>query len=194
MVDASFVNLIPIYKSAYWQFHGASIRELRRVDAPASYISQNNLCKQIGQITVNWSIVDQELDLWGYIFFEQLGGKNIRKVLPKGIGNRADYLKECFRKFPVLAPLCDEATALVIRATNVSKSRDDLVHGVVRKINLDDDNYKLHKFDHTPTGLVYREVSINDQRLRAIANDCANLAEDVRVMSARLEKILPPAQ
>lgn len=91
------------------------------------------LCQAVGHIVVEWSLVERQFDNWISVAFKQCEGYKLRKNadLPISFKQKKEFLNDCFRKLPILAPFKDEGLDLVQQAVAFSNKRHDIVHGSI---------------------------------------------------------------
>lgn len=60
------------------------------------------LCQAIGYVVVHWSIIEQQLDQWVSVAFDECGGKNRRRDedIPTGFKQKRTFFNGCFAEHP----------------------------------------------------------------------------------------------
>lgn len=142
----------------------------------------------VGMIIVSWTFVENALDAWTAVAFQDHNGETIERELPQQFGRKITFLKKCFRRLPGLAPFRDEAIPFLERAKVLSNVRNYVAHGTLShfdpadasyifvKIGLADDK-KQHQFG---------ELRILGTELVSVGNEISDMARKGQKLTFRL--------
>jgi hypothetical protein len=94
-----------------------------------------SLCMAIGFIVLNWSIVEQQIDIWVNVAFIDGGGDIFRKNkdIPRSLRQKLVFLRDCFKRLPAFSTFATEGLLLVRNITDLSGERHRLVHGALAR-------------------------------------------------------------
>jgi hypothetical protein len=118
----------------------------------------DSLFKAVGFVVVQWGQAEQSLDMLVAMIYQQLGGKQFAKRLPKMLSTKLKFLTECLSKISVLAPFRADGDALVADFQRLSDRRNDLIHGAIAslsphngafvfaKLDIEDDLHRVREF------------------------------------------------
>jgi hypothetical protein len=135
------------------------------------------LCTAVGFIVLNWGMAEQQLDIWVNIAFRYCGGEALRprKGIPRTFKEKAEFLNDCFKKLPALAPLASEGRSLVERVSARASKRNDLVHGSLasftpekngafrfNKVGYEKDGHTVSTFMFSPKNFSRLETVLGD--------------------------------
>ncbi len=107
----------------------------------------DSLFKAVGFVVVQWGQAEQSLDMLVAMIYQQLGGKQFAKRLPKMLSTKLEFLTECLSNISALAPFKAEGDALVVDFQRLSDRRHDLIHGAVASLSPQNGAFVFAKFD-----------------------------------------------
>jgi hypothetical protein len=95
------------------------------------------LCEAIGFVVIDWALIEQQIDNWVNVSFNNCGGNSVRgyENVPHSLKRKITFLKQSFKTLPLLAPYASEGRNLLTRISTLSPKRHELVHGAI--ISLD---------------------------------------------------------
>jgi hypothetical protein len=120
---------------------GSSPRSLNTDGAPPDdHREFIGLCQAIGYVVVHWSIVEQQLDQWVSVAFDECGGKNRRRNgdIPTAFKQKRSFFNGCLRNIPLLESFKDEGLALTARMAPLAKTRNNLMHSAIGSLQPED--------------------------------------------------------
>lgn len=125
-----------------------------RVDIPGTKPDSNfeSLCKTIGFVVVQWGHCEQSLELLVNTLFLQYGGNKLpkRNKMPRPLGAKISFVKECAARIPSLAPFRVEIETLVNDFEALTQTRHDLVHGALTDARVIDGVYTFIRLETHP--------------------------------------------
>jgi hypothetical protein len=94
--------------------------------------SQAKLYSAVGNVIVNWSLIEHTIDLFMRLVFHKLGGNALIKEIPKTIFKRkTDFLIKSFDTLPQLAEYKTNGLSSMLDIDKYIEDRHRIVHGVV---------------------------------------------------------------
>lgn len=106
------------------------------------------LFKAVGFVVVQWGFAEQSLDLIVASVFHAFDGHpSLPKRRPQFLEPKVEFLEKCFSEIPELAPFRAEGEALFARFATTGKKRNELVHGAISDISIEDDSFMFLKVD-----------------------------------------------
>lgn len=156
------------------------------MDEPDDFQS---LCAAIGFVEVNWALFEQSLDFIVLTAHQDLGGNTIEKQLPRSYSRKVEFLKKAFSKIALLSPLKKEATEILSRGDHISKTRHDLMHGVVTHIEAVDGRYTFSKIDYVGQNHTYRDFVFSPEDFPALAEDLLRLGAQTTRLGVKVDEI-----
>jgi hypothetical protein len=108
------------------------------------------LFKAIGFVVVQWGFAEQSLDLMVANIFHSFDGHHLLKRRPQHLEPKLKFLEECFAEIPELARFHPESKALLPRFAVAGKKRNELVHGAISDISIEDGAFMFLKVDVKP--------------------------------------------
>ena len=155
------------------------------------------LCAFVGFITINWSVVEHQLDNCIAMVISDFGGLPKYKKIPRQYSTKSAYLREAFNSKTQFTHFKEPMIALLDRADIAAGKRNTMIHGTIDKVEggtlsmskLDYDAGLLQKaqmrFDTGPdSGLVPEFATLSTDWL----NFSNNLFYATRVAKAKIEK------
>lgn len=110
----------------------------------------DTLFRTIGFVVVQWGVAEQSLDLMVANIFHSFDGHSLLKRRPQHLEPKLKFLKECFSEIPELAQFRAESEALLPRFAVAGKKRNELVHGAISDISIEDGAFMFLKVDVKP--------------------------------------------
>lgn len=148
-----------------------------------------SLCAAIGFVEVNWALFEQSLDFIVLTAYRDLGGAVLEKELPRSYSRKVKFLKKAFSRVPYLNPLKGEAIEILNRGDELSKTRHDLMHGVVTHVNAVDGRYTFSKLDYVGHGHGYRDFVFSPEDFPGLANDLLHLGAQTTRLGVKVDEI-----
>ncbi|MDB5531750.1 MAG: hypothetical protein JWO28_65 [Hyphomicrobiales bacterium] len=149
------------------------------------------LFKAVGFVVVQWGQAEQSLDLATAILYQNLGGKQCAKRLPKMLETKLAFLIECLSQLPTLALLRAEGEALASNFRKLSNERHDLIHGAVATVSAKDGAFTFAKLDIKEDFHVVREVRLEASQFRALTRALLDLGAQATAFARRLWELVP---
>lgn len=145
------------------------------------------LFKAVGFVVVQWGLAEQSLDLIVASVFHAFDGHpSLPKRRPQFLEPKVKLLEKCFSEIPELAPFRAEGEALLARFAATGKKRNELVHGAISDISIEDDSFMFLKVDLKQNEHHIRPVFLEDsdwtesrQELLRLGRDGQSLAQKV---------------
>lgn len=103
------------------------------------------LCQAIGYIVVHWSIIEQQLDQWVSVAFNECGGQTRRRNqdIPTAFKRKRSFLNSCLRSIPLLESFKDEGLSLTTRMVPLAKMRNNLMHSAIGSLQPQDGAFEF---------------------------------------------------
>lgn len=108
------------------------------------------LFKAVGFVVVQWGVAEQSLDLMAANIFHSFDGHPLLKRRPQPLEQKIEFLEKCFSEIPELEQFRAESVLLLQRFAAAGKRRNDLVHGAISEIKIEDGAFKFLKVDVKP--------------------------------------------
>ena len=91
------------------------------------------LYPSVGALVLNWSILEQALELWvALIFHSWEGGKRLQlRRIPFQFSAKVDFLRRAFKELDDLQEYSTPALTFIESADELAEIRDALVHGAL---------------------------------------------------------------
>lgn len=152
-----------------------------------------SLFKTIGFVVVQWSHCEQTLELLVNTLFRQYGGNKLpkRKKMPKQLGEKIAFVKECALHIPSLAPFRAEIEVLVSNFEALKQKRHDLVHGALSDATAVDGVYSFIRLDTHPDIHEVKDFQYDLKAFPSLAEALVQLGEDVSKVAKRVFDALP---
>lgn len=138
-----------------------------------------SLFANVGMIVMNWSFVENSLDAWTAIAFQDCNGSSIERELPRQFDRKMRFLRKCFNRLPELTPWKNEALAYLDRAKALSVVRHYVVHGVLWDFDsANNESFTFQKIDldENKTQHMLGSLTIAGEDLIASANELLGMA------------------
>jgi len=152
------------------------------------------LCTAVGQIVVNWSFVEQSLNIWIITIYQAAGGKDIERVIPQSLNRKIKFLRKCFRQIQALVSFKDEGLDFITRAKELSTVRHFVVHGTISTYEETDHMLTFVKLDIVDDGTIHKtnELRITARKLVSDGDECHWLAHAMLGFGQRLNDQFVP--
>lgn len=108
------------------------------------------LFKAVGFVVVQWGFAEQSLDLMVASIFHSFVGHPLLKRRPQHLEPKLEFLEKCFAEIPELAKFRAESEPLFQRFAVAGKRRNDLLHGAIAELEIQDGAFKFLKVDVKP--------------------------------------------
>ncbi len=120
------------------------------------------LCAAIGELVVNWAMVESAMGFWIAVIYQMAGGKRLEHKIPQPLAQRMRFLRRCFNQISVLEPFADEGRTLLDRLGAIIEIRHMVVHGTVSHYAQDTHDLLFVRIDldKTKTMQVINELQI----------------------------------
>ena len=156
-----------------------------------------DLCQCIGFVVVHWSLIEQQLENWVNVCFNNCGGKQFqeKRGLPRSLTSKTDFLKRCFNRLPVLVPFRDEGVSLVGRVSSASDRRHDLIHGAITELRPDPTSgaFRFRRIGYHGDLHTFREFDFTPDQFAEFGPILTDLLTDTIVFSQKLgDRFLEP--
>lgn len=153
-------------------------------------LTKNNNYQQlycaVGEIVVNWAIVESIIDTIIWIFYHKCGGNSIinKKNFPRTQLNRKlTFLRVCLNSLPNLSPFVKDGLAFIENIEICSIDRHNIIHGLLNKSPKAIIMLKA-KFGSDFNELKIKHYNIND--LFILGKKIMGLAKDLSQYNSRL--------
>lgn len=148
-----------------------------------------SLYSAVGMIVTNWSFVENALDHWTAIVFDDFGGSRIEPEMPRMFGRKVKFLSKCFKRIDALSPFKDDALKVIQRASELSDMRHYIVHGVLSGFDAEDkEAFVFRKIDVSQDKKqhVLGEMRLPGTHLAIGATELLHMASFAQKVSVRL--------
>lgn len=105
------------------------------------------LFKTVGFVTVQWGLAEQSLDLMVASIFPAFKGRPSLKRRPQFLEPKVEFLTKCFTEIPELNQFRNDSETLLPRFLVAGKKRNELIHGAISEIVIEDDAFMFLKLD-----------------------------------------------
>ncbi|HEY8595999.1 MAG TPA: hypothetical protein VIL84_12220 [Devosiaceae bacterium] len=126
-----------------------------------------HIITSVGMLVLNWSFVENTLDMWTAIAYRDVGGDEIEKEIPKMFSRKVKYLRKCFRRLAPLAPHRKACLHFVERAKAISDIRHNIVHGT------------LSDYDPETEMITFSILELNPDKTQHIAGKAKIVGRDL---------------
>jgi hypothetical protein len=155
------------------------------------------LCMALGYIGQNWAMIEQNFDMWIAMIYHSLGGRQrVDPSLPISFSRKVRFLRRSFNQIAALKPFAAEAIPLIDQAKRLSKTRNDLAHGVLMAMKPVDGKWHMGVFDYeTPQQGTHwhrlREFTFSPADFQFLEAHLVPLAGKVAKLGLRLRDAIP---
>ena len=147
------------------------------------------LCIAVGFVTLNWGVIERQLDTWSILIMKHYGGKEIRKDLPISLKQKTAFLRKAFRTIPALRPFMDDALDLIDRVSEVADKRHDFVHGEIERLT--PETFEFTRIEYSENHHHIKRKKFSAKNYPTISRTFLDLGKDTRRFSRRLLKSIP---
>lgn len=151
----------------------------------------DSLYKALGFIVVQWGQSEQSLDMLVAMIYQQLGGKQFAKRLPRMLAHKLGFLTKCFDQILVLTPFKAEGEKLVREFQRLSDKRHDLIHGAIVNLSPQNGAFVFAKFDIEGDFHHVREVRLESAEFPVLTKELIDLGADAVSLAARVWDSVP---
>lgn len=145
------------------------------------------LFKVVGFVVVQWGFAEQSLDLMVANIFHSFDGNPLLKRRPQHLEPKLEFLEECFAQIPELAQFRTESEALLPRFAAGGKKRNELVHGAISEISIEDGAFMFLKVDVKPKEHhSIRSVFLAESEWPAFRRELMGLGRDGQSLAQRV--------
>ncbi len=145
------------------------------------------LFKAVGFVVVQWGFAEQSLDLMvASVFHAFDGNPSLPKRRPQFLEPKVELLEKCFSEIAELAPFRAEGEALLPRFTAAGKKRNELVHGAISDISIEDDSFMFLKVDVKPKEHRIRPVFLEQSEWPELRKELLRLGRDGQSLAQRV--------
>jgi hypothetical protein len=148
------------------------------------------LFKAVGFVVVQWGSAEQSLDLMVANIFYYFNGDPSLKKRPRNLEPKVKFLQERFAEFPELAQFRAVSETLFSRFLEAGKKRNDLVHGGMASLSIENGQFILLKLDVSPTGHHIRSVVLDEVEWPAFRKELLRLGKDGLSLAKRVSDSL----
>ncbi|MDO9450180.1 MAG: hypothetical protein Q7J21_06830 [Rugosibacter sp.] len=145
------------------------------------------LFKAVGFVVVQWGFAEQSLDLMVANIFHFFDGHPLLKRRPQHLDPKIEFLGKCFAELPKLQQFRAEAELLLPRFAVAGKKRNDLVHGAISEISIEDGAFMFLKIDVKPAeSHSIRSVFFDNSDWPAFRRELLSLGRDGQSLAQRV--------
>ena len=145
------------------------------------------LFKAVGFVVVQWGFAEQSLDLMVASIFHSFDGHPLLKRRPQHLEPKLEFLEHCFAEIPALAQFRAESVALLPRFSAAGKKRNELVHGAISEISIEDGAFMFLKVEVIPKEHhSVRSVFLAESEWPAFRNELMALGKDGQSLAQRV--------
>jgi len=148
-----------------------------------------HLYTMTGMIVTNWSFLENALDHWTAITFQDFRSSEIESKMPRMLGEKIKFLSKCFRRIDGLAPFREDAMKVISRCEELSDMRHYVVHGVLSGYDAEDNaTFVFRKIDVAKDKKehVLGEMRLPANHLISAGTELINMAHFAQTISAHL--------
>jgi len=151
----------------------------------------DSLFKAVGFVVVQWGQAEQSLDLAIAILYQNLGGKQCSKRLPRMLEPKLEFLRKCLSQIPALARFQGEGEALVANFRKLSEKRHDIIHGAIASVSATNGAFMFAKLDIKDDIHVLREFRFDAADFPALTRGLIDLGAQTTAFARRLWEVVP---
>ncbi|MCX7167779.1 MAG: hypothetical protein NTV11_16095 [Rhodocyclales bacterium] len=147
-----------------------------------------SLFKTIGFIVVQWGHCEQSLELLVNTLFLQYGGNKLpkRKKMPKQLGEKIAFARECALLISTLAPFKTEIESLVKDFEALTQKRHDLVHGALTNAPVINGVYSFIRLETHPDVHEIKDFQYDLKAFPFLAKALVRLGDDAPKVARRV--------
>lgn len=145
------------------------------------------LFKAVGFITVQWGFAEQSLDLMIAVIFHSFEGHPVlSKRRPQFLDPKVELLEKCFAEIPELSQFRPEIKPLLARFSSSGKRRNELIHGAISSIEIEDDSFMFLKVDLKQNEHHIRPVFLEASDWPEFRTELLRLGRDGQALAQRV--------
>lgn len=145
-----------------------------------------SLFKAIGFVVVQWGHAEQSLDLLVAAILHRFDGNPLLKHRPRMLEPKLDFLRKCFLQLPGLEQFRVEGEALLSRFAITGKKRNDLVHGAITNLSIENGAFIFSKIDVNQEGHALRAVVLDQSEFPGLRKELLALGVDVNKLARKI--------
>jgi hypothetical protein len=150
---------------------------------------EETLFKAVGFVVVQFGCAEQVLDMLTFIIFPK--SKKPPKKQPVLLTAKTQFIRDNMDCHPILQQLKIEIDALLTRFEKVGEKRNDIVHGAITSLSLENGSFKFAKMDivkgDVPT---IRPVHLDDAEFSNLRTELLSLGADAIILVKRAMDIV----
>lgn len=147
--------------------------------------ASSSILEEIGWITVQWGRLEAYIDL----LLAYLSKDLVSDKVPRPFNARVKFIRKAL-SLPVLINIRDDGERALEQALNLSRQRNDLVHGISIRWSSDDEMHQT-LLKHTEEGYVaIQDISIKINNLKKISAEIQKTSARLFGLNERLKSIL----
>jgi hypothetical protein len=105
------------------------------------------LFRPIGELIINWSLLDSQIVKMVAILYHTETGRSLAPDIPREFSRRVRFLRKCVSKSPELSNFVNDMRRMLATAKEMVVVRDAFVHGAVSHYDETDQRYSFVKLD-----------------------------------------------
>lgn len=145
------------------------------------------LFKTVGFVVVQWGFAEQSLDLMVANIFHSFDGHPLLKRRPQQLEPKLEFLEKCFAEIPALVQFHAESAVLLPRFAAAGKKRNELVHGAISEISVEDGAFMFLKVEVKPKEHhSIRPVLLAESEWPAFRKELMGLGRDGQSLAQRV--------
>lgn len=148
-----------------------------------------SLFKAMGFVAVQWGFAEQALDLLVASIFHAFPGHPLMKRRPMNLEPKVQFLTKCFSELPALGQFPSEANPLLARFLAVGEKRNDLMHGAVAGLEIEDGAFQFLKVDVKHEHSL-RSVYLSDAEWVEFRRELIRLGREGQALAAKVGRSL----
>jgi hypothetical protein len=139
----------------------------------------------VGELVVNWAIVESTIVKTIAAIYQRAGGKRAHPRIPVAFKRQRKFLRLCFRSIAGLAPFAEEGCAILDGAANLTFIRNAVVHGAVCGFEPNTGRYTFLRLDVVDGGTVHEANTVTTTLL-----DLRGAVVDTQALTRRASALL----
>jgi hypothetical protein len=147
-----------------------------------------NLSPLIGKLAVTFALAEQWLDecvLHIHSTFPE--SRKCWPEIPRALGKKLDFLKECFKTIATLADHKDDGFLIIRQMKDLSDDRNFLIHGAPTIKGHGSHHLKLRKICYQPTSHRYEDRTYTWRKIRDLVHKSDVVAVNVLCVTHSLK-------
>lgn len=145
------------------------------------------LFKAVGFVVIQWGLAEQALDLIVANIFHSFKGRPMLKARPQNLSQKVKFIRDSFTVIHELNPFAAEGDALLTRFSVAGKKRNDIVHGAIASLAIENGAFRFLKIDVSPKAQhIIREVFLDDSDWSSFRKELSNLGRDGQLFAQNI--------